>query len=122
MAQRQSNTLPVFVWFLGLLGCVGYINYFYPLGFFPVVVPILFWILGSKFTKAHCQVYFNVLLTAFIIHVAGSAIDLVLEWIKVDTFKFRFLGLVYFTIFCLFGLFAALNNKRYKPELTVRVF
>ncbi|QVK18237.1 hypothetical protein KHQ81_00520 [Mycoplasmatota bacterium] len=123
MATRgRNNTLSIIVWFLGLLGCVGYIDYFYPLGFFPLVVPLLFWLFGSKFTKMHCKVYFNVLLTAVIIHVVGTVIDQLLLLFKVDIFRFMYLGLIYFSILCLFGLIAALNNKKYRPELVVHVF
>ncbi len=122
MARRQSNTLSVLVWFLGLLGCAGYINYLYPYGFFPLVLPLIFWILGSKFTKSHCQTYFNGLLTAFIIHVVGLVINFILDLFKLNIFNFTYLSLLYFSILCLVGFFTALNHKRYKPELTVHVF
>ncbi len=122
MAQRHSNTLPVIVWFLGLLGCTGYIDLLYPFGFIPVIIPLIFWFLGSKFTKMHCRVYFNVLLTAFIIHVIGVVIFEVLNFVGIHIINLMYLGLVYFAIFCIFGLLSALNNRKYNPELVVHVF
>lgn len=119
MAQKQSNTLAVFVWLIGLLGCIGFL---YPLGFISLIIPLLFWLLGSKYTRNHCESYFNILLTAVIISVMGLVIDKILLFFHINIFKFLYIGLIYFGIMCIWGLIAALNSRRYKPELVVKIF
>ncbi len=122
MAQRQSSTLAILVWFIGLLGCLGYVRIFYPFGFIPVVIPLIFWLLGNNFTKVHCRAYFNVLITAFILHVAGRVIDWLFNKINLNIFSFVYIGLFYFAVLCIVGLVKALDHKRFNPELTIHLF
>lgn len=119
MARRQSNSGPVVIWILGLLGCIGWIN---PLGVFALIFPILFWLLGTKLTKDHCRIYFNVLLTAVILWLIGYAINEILSIIDVKIFDFKLIGLIYFTITCIFGLFVASNSKKFRLSLVINLF
>ncbi len=119
MASRQSNTGPVIIWLIGLFGCIGWIN---PIGFFALIIPILFWLMGTKLTKDHCRIYFNVLLTAVILWVIGLAINEILLIIDLKLLNFKLIGLIYFTITCIFGLFVALNSKKYRPALIINLF
>lgn len=117
--RRTSNTLAVFTWVLGLLGYAGYFNHF---GFFALIIPLLFWMFGNRLAKDHCRIYFNVLLTAFIIFVVGAVLNFILDLIKLKTFDFTYLGLIYFALMSIFGLLAALNNRKYRLSLSVQVF
>jgi ABC-type Fe3+-siderophore transport system permease subunit len=119
MARKQSNILAVLTWFIGLLGCIGFI---YTLGFIALIIPLLFWIFGSKFTKIHCSAYFNGLITGIIIYICGLVINRVLIWLDIKLFNFTLVGLIYFALICIFGLINALNHKRYKPELVIGIF
>lgn len=119
MARRQNNTFAVIIWLLGLLGCIGYI---YPLGFISLLIPLLFWVFGSRFTKIHCETYFNVLITGVILHVLGIVINKVLSWLSINIFELKYVGLIYFSILCILGLINALNNKRFRPEFVFKVF
>lgn len=119
MARKQNNTFAVLIWVFGLLACIGYI---YPLGFLGLLIPLLFWLFGSKFTKSHCEAYFNVLITGVIIHLLGTVISKLLSWINIHIFELKYIGLIYFALLCIFGLFKALNNKHYRPELVFKIF
>ncbi|MDF2698710.1 MAG: hypothetical protein K0Q49_266 [Haloplasmataceae bacterium] len=115
--MKQNNTLAVIVWVIGLLGCSGFINEF---GFFALLIPLLFWLFGNKFTKQHCKAYFNVLITAVILYFLGY----VLNWLIglfTETFDLTFIALIYFALMSILGLIFALQNKRYKPILSANV-
>lgn len=119
MARRTNNTLAIITWLIGLLGYLGYINDFI---FFLLVLPIFFGLFGNKLAKNHIRAYFNVLLTAVIIYFIGFVINNIFDIIKIHTFDLTYLGLIYFAIMCLFGLIAALDKRRYRPILSVKIF
>lgn len=119
MARKQKHVLAVVVWVIGLLGCTGFIN---PFGFYALLIPIIFWMFGNRFTKDHCRQYFNILLTAVVIYLLGLALNLIIGLFVDDFFKFTYVSLVYFALMNIPGLFNALDGKRYKPLLSIDLF
>jgi|SRR5690554_2894130 len=119
MARKKRSIIPVIIWILGLLGCIGYL---YPLGYLSLLIPLLFWLFGSKFTKNHCEAYFNVLITGVIIYILGVIINKLLSLIDISFFPLKNIALIYLAIMCILGLVTALGNKRYNPGLVIKVF
>jgi hypothetical protein len=118
MAATSRNTLAIILWIFGLLGATGYLN---PFGFFALLIPILFILLGSQFTQQHARQYFNILVTSVVIWLLGH----VLNWI-VGLFDVKFdmllIALIYFGIMCLFGLIQAINDKKFKNVVAIQIF
>jgi len=120
MAKTQSNILAIIVWVIGLLGLTGFIN---PFGFYALIIPIIFWLLGNRFTKGHCKQYFNVLITAVVIYLIGWALNFLVQLFNLNIFnQFEYIALAYFAIMGILGLFSALDSKRYKPLLMIELF
>lgn len=119
MATTNKNVLAVVLWIIGLLGATGYINRF---GFFALLIPLLFLILGSSFTRSHAMEYFNVLVGSVAIYFVGVAINWVFDLFEAGHMDFRFIALIYFGIMSIVGLFHALSTKRFKSSLSVRIF
>lgn len=123
MARSRDNTLAIIVWIIGLLGMSGFLNFLYPFGYLPLIVPIIFLLLGKQFTRNHCQSYFNVLITSVVIYILGLIIDKLLHLIHLNlNFSLVYLSLVYFIVMSIIGLIKAINGKRYNPELAIRIF
>ncbi|NLG81120.1 MAG: DUF4870 domain-containing protein [Bacilli bacterium] len=123
MARSQDNTLAIIVWIVGLLGMSGFLSFLYPFGYLPLILPILFWILGKKFTRIHCQSYFNVLITAVVIYLLGLIIDKLFQLLRLNlSISVVYISLIYFVVMSIIGLIKAINGKRYDPELAIRIF
>jgi hypothetical protein len=119
MSTANKNVLAIILWVIGLLGVTGYINRF---GFFALVIPILFLIMGSAYTRSHAKEYFNVLVGSVVIYFVGILLNTILGWFDVRGFNWTLIALIYFTIMSILGLIRALSSERFRAPMSVRIF